>query len=270
MRTAPLTVVDAWSMARRSCSRSCFCYHATWRPFRQAGVKSNPRWHLDFYQQGLAGRTPARVLVCGSSDETMPQLLTGLLPRAEVTVADACPTPLRLIDAWADWAGADVVTARSHAPGLVGLSGPFDVIVTDGLLSLLPGTAARDALLARWAELLAGDGVLLYTTRLAGPGGQLEFDKPSRAVQALAAATWPAPPAERVRLARERWQTPSRPAPYKTAGQVADAFRAQFKQVRVFTRAAAPTLTLAAHPAFWAGRGSVCVGVVAALPREER
>lgn len=269
MQMSPLTVADAWSVARRNCERSCYCYHCTWRLFRLAGLKSSPAWHEGFYRRALTGRTPSRALVCGSSDETMPQVLTRIVPGMHVTVADACATPLQLVEAWADWGGADVATVRSHAPELAGLSGPFDVIVTDGLLSLLPTLAARNALITRLAGLLAGDGTLLYTTRIAGPAGRLEYDRPGRVVQALAATGWPAPPAERLRLARERWRSPSRPAPFTTPAQLGDAFYDGFEQVRLFTRAAAPTPALALHPAFLTGRGSVCVGVAATRPRSQ-
>src|SRR4051812_37398693 len=104
-RTAPLTLADAWSVARRTCAPACVGYHAPWRLFRLAGLKSNPAWHTGFYRQALRSGAPAgvRVLVCGSCDETMPRILTELMPGAAVTVADVCSTPLTLIDAWAAW-----------------------------------------------------------------------------------------------------------------------------------------------------------------------
>ncbi|MFI9591182.1 hypothetical protein [Nonomuraea sp. NPDC052265] len=234
-----------------------------------SGLKSSPSWHAGLYRRALADRTPSHALVCGSSDETMPQVLTRIVPGLRLTVADACSTPLQLVEAWAAWGGADVATVRSHAPDLAGLSGPFDVIVTDGLLSLLPTPADRNALITRLAGLLADDGVLIYTTRIAGRRARLEYDRPGRVVQALAAAAWPAPPAERLRLARHRLQRPSRPSPFTAPEQVADAFRGGFDQVRVVTRTAAPTLALAMHPAFLTGRGSVCVGVTATHPRSQ-
>lgn len=262
-RVTPVSLVDAWAAARVHCTPSCFCYHAPWRLFRQAGLKGSPDWHTGFYRQALTGRTPSRALVCGSSDETMPRVLARLVPGVAITVADACAAPLTLVDAWADGAGVDVDTVRSRAPELAEVSGQYDVIVTDGLLSLLPEPADRDALIARLAGLLTDDGVLLYTTRIAGPAGRLEYDRLGRAVQALAATTWPAPAAERLQLTRERLRHPSRLSPFTTPGRLADAFRAEFDEVRLFTRAVAPTLALAVHPAFLARRGSVCVGVSA-------
>ncbi|WP_157519144.1 class I SAM-dependent methyltransferase [Herbidospora mongoliensis] len=215
----------------------------------------------------MAGKQPSNALVCGSSDETMPQTLSELQPGMQITVADACPTPLTLINAWAKETGEQVSTLQSHAPELSGISGPFDLIVTDGLLSLLPTPASREAVIDRIAGLLSEDGLLLYTTRIAGPAGHLEYDLLGRAGQALAATTWPATSAERIQLARQRLRRPSRPSPFTSPGQVADAFRSGFGQVRLFTRAAPPTTALALHPAFVTERGSLCVGIAATQPR---
>ncbi|MEU8040479.1 class I SAM-dependent methyltransferase [Streptosporangium sp. NPDC049078] len=268
MTAAPLTFGDVWTAARGHCTRGCFGYHSTWRLFRQAGLKGNPRWHEDFYRKALTGRRPKRALVCGSSDETMPRLLTELLPDARIVVTDICRTPLTLVNAWADWCGRNVTTMWAKAPELANVSGPFDMIITDGLLSLLPTPDDWDTALARLANLLTDDGMLLYTTRIAGPAGRLEYDLPGRAVQALAtAAGWPGPPGERLRLARQRLRGSSRPAPFTTSTQLRDTFYTEFAQVLLSTHAAAPTLALALHPAFWAGRGSICVGVAATHPR---
>lgn len=265
--TGSLTIRGAWTAARENCARNCFCYHASWRLFRRTGLKGNPRWHSAFYQRALAGRQPSEALVCGSSDETMPQVLTELQPSMRITVADSCPTPLVLINAWAKETGVQVAALQSEAPELCGIAGPFDLVVTDGLLSLLPGPADRQAVLARLAGLLSDDGLLLYTTRVAGPAGHLEYDRIGRAGQALTATTWPATSAERMDLARQRLRRPSRPSPFASQNQIASVFRSRFGQVRVFTRSAPPTAALALHPAFLTGRGSVCVGIAATRPR---
>ncbi|MEZ0076262.1 hypothetical protein [Planotetraspora sp. GP83] len=272
MTTPPLSpgFTGDWHAARRHCRRSCFCYHATWRLFRTAGVKGSPAWHERLYRKGLDDRAPwwpSRVLVCGSSDETMPRVLAGLTPTAHITVADACQAPLDVIRGWANQAEVDVTTIQSSAPELDGVTGRYDLAITDGLLSLLPDQETRDAAITRLAGLLAPDGLLLYTTRIAGPGGRLEYDRLGRAVQAAAAAFWFAPPIERWRLAQDRWLRPSRPSPYTHPAQVADAFFGAFEQVRLFTRTTPPTPALSVHPAFLARRGSVCVGVAATNPR---
>ncbi|MEU6718360.1 class I SAM-dependent methyltransferase [Nonomuraea sp. NPDC046802] len=267
--SAPLSVSGAWQTARHLCPRGCFAYHATWRLFRQMGLKGSPHWHFDFYQTALASRPagqPTRALVCGSSDETMPALLADLMPELSIVVADACDTPLHLVSAWAAQSTADVITRRSHAPALKSIDGPFDLIVTDGLLSLLPEAADRDLLIARLASMLADDGLLLYTTRIAGPGGRLEYDLPGRLLQSLAALTWRGHPVERLTIALHRWLRPSRTAAYTGAQQVADAFHAAFGHVDMWVTAVPPSLALAVHPVRWIGRGSLRVGVAATHP----
>lgn len=266
-----LTIAGSWRMARRHCERDCFCYHAPWRIFRRLGLKGNPSWHVGFYQRALAGRNswrPARALVCATSDETMPALVTRLVPGAHLMVADACATPLRLVEAWAAQTGTPVATIRSRAPRLDHVEGPFNLIITDGLLSLLATPDDRDRLIARLSGLLTDNGLLLYTTRIAGTaGGRLEYDLPGRLLQGLAATTWPGTAREQAQLAIQRWRRSSRPAPYATPDQVGEAFRTAFGTVRVFTRSVPPTLALAAHPAFWTRRGSLCVGIAATHPR---
>ncbi|MEU9836306.1 hypothetical protein AB0D67_32625 [Streptosporangium sp. NPDC048047] len=268
-----LSISGALAAARRQCTPECFCYHATWRIFRLAGLKGNPTWHTGFYARALAEhpvRPRARVLVCGSSDETMPRVLAALLDNPVLIVADACRTPLALAGAWGHRTGTMMVTVRSRAPHLEGISERFDVIVTDGLLSLLPSAADRQALIARLAGLLAPSGLLLYTTRIAGTSGRLEYDRIGRLVQALAAAAWPGPAAQCYRLARHRLRAASRPSPFATPGQVADAFRSGFGQVRLFTCAAPASTALGLHPASWVGRVSTCAAVAATTPLGSR
>ncbi|WP_433358870.1 hypothetical protein [Streptosporangium sp. CA-115845] len=266
-----LTLTGALHTARQHCDQRCFCYHATWRLLRMAGLKGTPRWHTGFYRRILAERhpwQPRRALVCGASDEIMAQTLTQLTPHLSLTVVDRCRAPLTLVNAWAHQAGIDITTTTATAPHLAGLDGPFDVIVTDGLLSLLPEPADRHALLRRLASLLSSDGLVLYSTRIAGPAGRLEYDTLGRIIQATAAATWPGSAPQRARLAHQNWRRPSRPSPFTTPQQLSATFATSFAQVQLFSHPAAPTWPLRLHPAFLTRRGSTCVGVAAASPRE--
>jgi 2-polyprenyl-3-methyl-5-hydroxy-6-metoxy-1,4-benzoquinol methylase len=143
--------------------------------------------------QGDAG---ARVLICGAADETMLAVVARILGPYMITVhlIDACPTPLRLSTAYARQHAITLTTAQDTAPALASVAGPFDVVVTDGLLSLLPGPADRAATITRLAQLLTHVGLMLCTTRLAAPGRALEYDRFGRILQAGSGDLWSTPP----------------------------------------------------------------------------
>ena len=197
-----------------------------------------------------------RVLICAASDETTLAVLSRLLrPRPiTVTLIDACRTPLLLAARYARQHHIDLTTTQVRAPYLPVWDQPFDLAVTDGLLSLLPGPGDAGALLARLAAALRPDGLLLYTTRIAGPAGVLEYDRLGRAVQSLtAAACWPGPAAERRRLAQQVRTRTSRPNPFTTPAAVRDAFTPHFDAVRLFTRTAPHSAALRLHPSHHRG-----------------
>ncbi len=320
----PLSVSGTVALARVNCREACFAYHASWRITRRAGLKGNPSWHSDFYRTelqsafpppaertspnvnaggtldttairtggGVAGGVgrpgPTRVLVCGAADETMLAVLADALgaERIAVHLIDACATPLILSQTYAARHGIVLSTDVDTAPEISSVHGPFEAIVTDGLLSLLPDTEAREATLRRLAALLAPDGVLLYTTRVAGPSGALEYDLHGRAIQAV--MTWLAWPRRThsdddpagsaggsvgnsaSKVAGRVWRQPARTAPFTTAAEVEDAFREWFARVHTVSPTGSPSVAVRMHPAARAGRGSTSVGVVAAGPDRDR
>lgn len=270
-----LMVPGAALTARHHCAPSCLGYHAAWRLCRRAGLKGNPGWHIGFYRTALDGRElpggrPVRVLICAASDETMLSVLARLLRshRLDVTLVDACRTPLLLAAAYAHRHRLALSTVQAHVPNLPPDLGQFDLIVTDGLLSLLPQRSAADALLAWLADALHADGLLLYTTRLAGAGGVLEYDRLGCALQSAAAGMlWRGPVPSRRMLARQVWQRRSRPNPFTDIRDIAGVFEAAFAQVRVHTRNRPATLAQRLHPAARRGTGSLSIGVAAEAPR---
>lgn len=190
------TPADAMRTARCHCSERCFPYHATWRLFRHTGLKGTPAWHLGFYRTAVESwkhdpEYSLRVLVVGAADETALTVLDRLLgrDRLEIHLIDACPTPLHLARAHAYWTGTDLHERPDRVPELATCTGPFDLIITDGLLSLLPTAQQRTATVTRFAQLLADEGLLLYTARIAGSAGVLEYDRLGRHVMAATALT---------------------------------------------------------------------------------
>jgi len=272
-RLVPLTLAGAMATARTHCDPACFTYHASWRLFRRTGLKGSPAWHTGFYQRALAeADLPARVrvLVCAASDEAMINFMARQLgaQRLEVHLVDACRTPLVLAQAYAKRHRIALTCTRSTAPELEGLQGPFDLIVTDGLMALLPRTADRDALADRLSTLLTPSGTVLYTARIAGPAGVLEFDRIGRIIQGAAARwAWPGPPEQRRALAKATLTRPSRPAPFTSSHAVAQVFTGPFGAVRVLQRTSPGSTAVALHPASRHRRASTSVGVAATRPR---
>ncbi|NJC74093.1 class I SAM-dependent methyltransferase [Planosporangium thailandense] len=271
-----LTLPGAVTAARAHCQPDCFAYHATWRLFRHTGLKGHPGWHAGFYAQALAAHPlptyrPVRVLICAASDEMMLAVLTRLIGarRLLVTLVDACPTPLRLAAAYAHRHHITLTTVRARAPELPDWHDCFDLVITDGLLSLLPHPHDADALLARLTAALDPDGLLLYTTRIA-PTGTLEYDRLGRAIQATTARlAWPGPRNERRSLARTVRTRRSRPSPFNSPDDVHAAFTQHFRDVRLTTRSRPHTLAVRLHPTTRHGAGSISIGVAATHPRSQ-
>lgn len=265
--------LDPLRAARTHCTDHCFSHHAAWRLMRRAGLKSNPTWHTGFYRTALkewqAPQDVLRVLLVGAADETMLNVLARLLDpaRMDIRLIDACPTPLDLASAYAYWTGLHLTVAQDRAPELATCQGEFDLIITDGLLSSLPGPEERTATVRRLAQLLAPDGLLLYTARIAGTAGVLEYERLGRHLMAATALTaWPGPARERLRLANALRTRPSHPDPFTTGKEVAALIADHFSTVRTHTRYTPHSWPLALAPSVRAGHGSISVGVAAAHP----
>ncbi|MGH3712139.1 MAG: hypothetical protein ACRDT4_01535 [Micromonosporaceae bacterium] len=272
-RWTRLTVPGALAVARAHCTVDCFPYHSLWRLFRRTGLKGHPGWHAGFFRAHLNAprdpQRPVRALVCAASDEAMlATVLACAGPRVAAHMVDACETPLILAAEYARRHHVELTVEQARLPAASWAPGRFDVVVTDGLLSLLPSGHDRDALLAQLADRLDPGGRLLYTTRITRSGSVLEYDLLGRAVQAVAARwTWRGGPAQRRELAARVRSRTSRPSPFGSLTDLRQAFGGQFDRVRLFVRHDPASVALRVHPDAWRGAGSVCVGVLATQPR---
>ncbi|GAA4994387.1 hypothetical protein GCM10023205_78950 [Yinghuangia aomiensis] len=273
--TSILTITGALRTARTYCPPVCFPYHATWRLFRSTGLKGHPGWHRGFYRlaldrTGLTHRPRLRVLICGASDEAMLATLADLLgiDRLDVYLVDRCATPLRLALAYANHVDLALVTRQAEAPQLPDFGARFDLVITDGLLSLLPSDAVRATVFAL-AGALREDGVLAYTARVAQPSrSRLEYDRPGRWIQAAAVlAAYPGPPGQRASHAVNVLQRPSRTSPFTTSEHLRDAFADAFSDTAVYINDGPASCAQRLHPAHCAGATSLRVGVLAQHPR---
>lgn len=269
----PLTLTGTLKTAREHCT-DCFAYHATWRAFRTTGLKGHPGWHREFYRLALhrsrlAYADRLRVLICGASDEAMPATLAGLVgaARLDVHLVDRCTTPLKLAATYAEHTGLNLTTHQATAPELPIFDRPFDLVVTDGLLALLPRDAVP-ATITSLAGLLHEDGALAYTARVTQPPRtRLEYDRPGRWIQAATIlAAHPDPPHLRRAHAAALLHRPSRTSPFSTPGRVQDAFASAFADTAAYVNRYPASLAQRLHPAHRHGATTWRVGVLAQHP----
>lgn len=267
-----MTAVTTWRTARTRCASGCFGYHASWPLVRGAGLKASPWWHADFYRPHLttaaADRDQVRVLIAGTADHSMLAVVTGILgpDRVRAHVLDRCPTPLAATETWA---AAHGVQARCEQVDLLtwAASETYDVVVTDGLLSLLPAPAARAAVIDALAAALDPDGVLLYTTRATVAVRRLEYDILGRVAQTAAAATWPHAQPSRARMIAAQWRRPARTAAHTSTEDLRTDLVRAFATVEITASAAAATLALGSHPRRWRGAASTIIRAAARSPK---
>ncbi|WP_045876473.1 hypothetical protein [Pseudofrankia sp. DC12] len=253
--------------ARRTCAAGCFGYHAAWPACRRLGIKSHPGWHRDFLTAALtshpaAATRPLDIVLAGAADDrmltTLAQVPLDYPPRFHLI--DRCPTPLARNAAIASRLGLHLTTDQRDLPGPPGekrFDAPLglpaasaDLVVTDGLLSLLASRAAVTGVLAEVTGLLRPGGRFCYTTRLtARPGQRLEYDRTGRLLQAAITLSFlPAPPAGRWDAARRTWSRPARTAAFRSADDLFDALAAAGLTMTDVHVRRPPSVLLAAHP----------------------
>jgi hypothetical protein len=261
--------------ARATCPPGCFGYHATWPLSRRAGIKSHPGWHRDFLRASVtdhpqAAHRPLDIVITGAADDAMLTVLADLvLPHPpRLHLVDRCATPLIRCAATAARRGLALTTEQRDLAPPAGTATPWapdasaDLVLTDGLLSLLPSRAAVEQFLTALRLVLRPDGQFCYTTRLtAQPGDRLEHDLPGRTLQAVSTLAFlPARAQQRRDAARRTFSRPARPAPFASTGELRDTLAAGGLTVTHLERdTTAPSLPLALHPRRLTGRASTIV-----------
>ncbi len=157
-------------LAEQFCNADCREYHGVWGFLRLYGVLPAVSRDADFVRRQVADAAAAgarQVLISGAADfGILSHVAEGFAEagkRAEITVADLCPTPLKLNEWYAAREGLDVTTAAGNIFDFRG--GQFDLILAHNFLNFFP-ESDRDALAAKWAELLSPGGSLLVYNRV--------------------------------------------------------------------------------------------------------
>ena len=139
---------------------------------RALNVVSTPNWHGNFYIQNIG--KPKNILVVSTADATILEHIEaglGSLEKANIWVADLCPTPLEICRRYAKLRKHIIHTAQINALSLAedGLSENFfDRVITDAFVSRFPTHDEKDRLLTEWHKILAPGGLILTTCRVTG------------------------------------------------------------------------------------------------------
>jgi len=150
----------------------CSWCHGIWQYLRLMGLAAAPEHHIDFYRRAFqsiaVGSAAPRVLVSGAADYSMLAHVLELFRERgiepEVTVVDACDTPLHLNRWYAERESAAIECSRcnilDYAP-----AAPFDAICTHSfLVQFSPEDRVR--LLRKWHQLLRPGGAAITVTRV--------------------------------------------------------------------------------------------------------
>jgi hypothetical protein len=188
-----------WDVGETLCTE-CSGYHRVWGVLRASGIVGGTR--VD--EPVLAPlfdrlvRPGARILLAGSADPGLLDLVcrSASARPIQVTVADLCPTPLRVIEALRPYPGVEVRTAQMDLTRME--DGPqWDLIVSHSMLPFVP-EAARTAVVRGLKAALAPGGRLVVVARTShamAPGQVAAHDEAwlSRARQRIRDSGTPLP-----------------------------------------------------------------------------
>jgi hypothetical protein len=151
----------------------------------------SPAADAAFYRGVFAGLpasgAPLSVLISGSSDHgILEQVLSAAGGRPlEITVTDACQTPLELNRWYAERAGIAVSTQRSNIIDFKA-DRPFDLVFAHGFIEQLP-PERRPALAALWHRWLVPGGLAVVVSMIRNAQeAEVERNTASRAADARA------------------------------------------------------------------------------------
>jgi SAM-dependent methyltransferase len=159
-----------WRIGAALC-RDCGGYHQIWGLLRAAGVVGGPR-----VDQGLLPSLlnelsvgGARILIAGSADAGLLQVVAGAVAARPltVTVADRCPAPLALIGEIETPTGVTVGRLRADLTRL-DQQRAYDLILSHSMLYFVP-RKDQQRVLEQLRDALDEDGRLVLVLRLSAP-----------------------------------------------------------------------------------------------------
>lgn len=174
-------VASAWQLSGEHCNDNCRAYHKVRPLLRYLGLSAEPVDQADFFNTSLSdaiGNGARDILVCGTSDTAMPELVLAIANALSVPVQihllDICQTPGQLARQWIEPEPSSLRTETSDildwAPAF-----QFDVIVTHSLLGQF-SPESRPALFAKWYQVLRPGGRVITVNRIKASGEVRSYD----------------------------------------------------------------------------------------------
>lgn len=179
--TAPLALENSAEFCTQSiggnnliAGHNCSIMHGSWQYLLLLGLTANPGRNLKFYRAHIARlaqeRNLRRLLIAGCCDYTMLAIALSAFEDAnitpDITVVDRCDTPLSLCRWFAKRYGCMIATEKTEILHYTA-EAPFDLICTDGFLSVFTQDTRPD-LIASWHALLKPGGYVVTTNNLGG------------------------------------------------------------------------------------------------------
>jgi hypothetical protein len=150
---------------------SCDWYHESWQYLRLIDLVSNPCWHRAFFKSAINDSTnwDDSILISGTADYTILSVIVDALSRkqiqsSEITVLDACRTPLLLCEWYASKQNISI-SNRNDDIREINFEGQFDLILTDAFLTRFPHETKRE-IIDKWSGLLTDGGMIATTIRI--------------------------------------------------------------------------------------------------------
>jgi len=166
--------LSSLEFSRRHCNKQLDCswYHGSWHLLKALGVVSTSAIHEHslekLIQLAVADMSAVRILVTGSSDETLvriaQQSCQALGIDARLTAVDICATPLAFMQAFADEHRIELETCRSDILEFEPVN-RFDIILTHAFMGYFDDVQ-RPALVNRWRQLLTDRGRIITIQRV--------------------------------------------------------------------------------------------------------
>jgi hypothetical protein len=167
--------IDPQQLALQHCIKGesgCSWYHGNWHLLKSLGVVSTSAVHENtishLLQLALAGKTAPRILLTGSTDETLVRLVhntcSDLGIQEKLFAVDICATPLMFMQAYAKENQIELVTYHCDVLKFEAEKN-FDIILTHAFMGYFDATQ-RPLLMEKWHQLLSDSGKIITIQRV--------------------------------------------------------------------------------------------------------
>lgn len=167
------------TLSRQVCAGSyldevdCSWYHGAWQYLRLFDMVSAPTWHEDFYtgklRESASCNENVDILISGTADYTILAIVFEALSeqkkKPNITVLDACRTPLILCEWYGIQSGLEISTSKKNILAIDNPTPEFDIIIADAFLTRFDESSKTNAI-ETWYGMLKPGGTVITTIRI--------------------------------------------------------------------------------------------------------